>query len=106
MCAKNKERMNQCENIFVFLNSKASYMTKKIFGYIAIVIAALLILALLSQLGSFFIALSGLLNSRPDSVALGSLTGILFAWAVQVLLVIVLLRYGIKWVRRVKDDEE
>jgi hypothetical protein len=105
MCAKNKERMNQCENIFVFLNSKASYMTKKIFGYIAIVIAALLILALLSQLGSFFTALSGLLNSRPDS-ALGSLTGILFAWAVQVLLVIVLLRYGIKWVRRVKDDEE
>jgi len=80
-------------------------MTKKIFGYLAIVIGGLLAIILLAQMGNFF---TTLFTIGPEAVAIGSgfILGLLTSWGIQVLLVMILLRYGIKWVRKDNTIEE
>lgn len=85
-------------------------MTKKIFGYIAIVIGGLLAIILLAQVGNFFTTLFAFMDAKgPEAVAIGGgfILGLLTSWGIQVLLVVLLLRYGIKWVKKdnVLEDE-
>ena len=78
-------------------------MTKKISGYLFIVIAVLLILALFGQFSAFLSSVENFLltfTGRLTAYEAGEAFGHLIYWTIHILAIILLLKYARKWLVR------
>jgi hypothetical protein len=76
---------------------------KKVIGYLFLVIAGVLILAIFGQLGAFAGAILGFFKIFSGSLnadEAGSVTGHFIYWVLYVALTIVLFIYGKKWISK------
>ncbi|MWN75986.1 hypothetical protein GQR60_06530 [Labilibaculum sp. A4] len=77
--------------------------TKKIFGYIFIVISIILSIAIIGQLPSFVSSitnLSNIFNKNIDSEKFGNIIGAFMYWVIHITLIIILWKYGRKWTKK------
>ena len=78
--------------------------TKKVLGYIFIVLSVMLLLAAIGQLPSIFAAIFGffkVFTGTLDGYGIGYVIGMLIYWVLHFLLMVVLWRHGRKWTRKI-----
>jgi len=76
---------------------------KIFFGYIFIVLAALLSLIFFGNLYKLFITIIGLVElftGNPTSYQIGRIVGELSVWAFIIFVIFVLWKYGFKWIKK------
>lgn len=74
--------------------------TKKVFGYIFIVLAVLLVIALLGLLKSFavdVISFFAIFTGRLDAYQIGVVMGSLLYWVMHISAIFLLWKYGRRW---------
>lgn len=83
--------------------------TKKIFGYILIVVSFVLLLAIIGQLSKFFEAIIGLIkifSGSLDSYKVGQVIGTFIYWVFHISLTIFLWNIGRRWTKTPKTKNE
>jgi len=80
---------------------------KKIFGYIFIILAAILSFAIVGQLYKIFVTIAGvfqIVSGNLTSYQTGRIIGELSIWIGMFIAVFLLWKYGFKWVKHNKSD--
>jgi len=78
-------------------------MSKRIFGVIFIILAAILTLAIVGQLPTLFGVLSSffaMFTDKLDASQAGETIGHVIYWVIHFTLTILLWRYGVRWARK------
>jgi Na+/phosphate symporter len=79
---------------------------KRIFGFIFLVIAVLLSLAIVGQLAQFLAAIIGffqIFTGALDGHQTGYVLGTLFFWILHITITILLWVYGLRWIKSKKN---
>ena len=74
--------------------------SKKIFGYLFIIIAVLLTLAIIALLPQFMKALLAVFNNHSGSYEIAYSVGYITYWIIHTIITIILWRVGIRWIKR------
>jgi len=75
-------------------------ITKKIFGYLFIVISTILTLAIIIVFPQFIKAISGILKSGSDSYEIGYNVGYIIFSIIHIIITFILWRIGIRWIKK------
>jgi hypothetical protein len=84
---------------------KKDPMTKKVFGVVFIVIAAIFILSLVREIPRIPHEIANLHPGILDAYAIGRIIGYLFVWVLFGAINLLLLYVGMKWIRKKKPTE-
>ena len=77
--------------------------SRRLLGYVLVIIGILFILGIVGQLPELFRILSALVSlvtGKLDSFAAGEVIGNIIFWLVYFLITIVLWKYGLRWSRK------
>lgn len=75
-------------------------MTKKNFGYLFIVIAMILTLAIIIVFPQFIKVISGVLKSGSDSYEIGYNVGYIIFSIIHIMITFILWKIGIRWIKK------
>ena len=73
---------------------------KKIFGYLFIIVAVILTLAIIVLLPQFMKALPAVFNNHSGSYEIAYNVGYITYWIIHTIITIILWRVGIRWIKR------